>query len=199
MNSTTSPRSLFLATPNLGWIRTGLHERVVAWSASHEVERYAPEGLRPVAYAKNVCVEEFLRRGCEYLWFVDADTVPPFDAPDLLLHAGVEVVAGVVRQFKQDVDGVAKPVPMICRAGPGGLRPVLRGAGVEKIDACGAGCLMVHRSVFERLGPPPWFEQGSWGSERGSDFNFCARLRDAGVPIHAHFGVRCLHYKDVGF
>ena len=194
----TSDR-VFLALPNLGWIKYELHRLVWYWYANHGMEIFGPNNERPVAYAKNLCIEEFLKGSCEYIWFVDADTVPPANALDLLLGAKVDVVSGIVRQHKLDNDGVVKAPPMICRMESDGLHSVRGGRGVEEIDACGAGCLMIHRSVFDRVPGPPWFVQDSWGEKRGSDFNFCERLRDAGVQMYCHFGVYCTHYKEVGF
>ena len=198
----TSPISadrVFLALPNLGWIKYELHLHVWHWYARHKIEIFGPNGERPVAYAKNLCIEKFLEGSCDYIWFIDSDTVPPLNALDLLLEAKVDVISGVVRQHVRDSDGVIRPLPMICRMVPGGLLTVRGGEGVEEIDACGAACLLIHRSVFDRVPGPPWFEQGSWGEKRGSDFNFCEQLREVDVPIYCHFGVYCTHHKEVGF
>ena len=194
----TSDR-VFLALPNLGWIRYELHRVVWHWYANHGIEVFGPVGERPVAYAKNLCVEEFLKGSCDYIWFVDSDTVPPPNALDLLLEAKVDVISGVVRQHVRDGDGIIKPIPMICKMTPGGPLPVGGGSGVEEIGACGAACLLIHRSVFDRVPGPPWFEQGSWGKKRGSDFNFCENLREAGIKMYCHWGVYCYHFKEVGF
>ncbi len=189
---------ILLAIPNLGWIKTGLMDHVLHVLARGDVDLFMPVGERPVAYAKNLCVEKFLAGSWEYLWFVDSDTVPPAYALDRLLAPKVDIISGVVRQHKRDTDEVVKPVPMVCSLYPEGMRAVV-GKGVAKIDACGAGCLLIHRRVFDILGPPPWFEQASWGKHRGSDFNFCEKLRDADIQLRVNFDVDCLHYKEVGF
>ncbi len=198
MDTSQTSGRVMLAIPNLGWIKTGLMESVLHVLDGSCVDLFMPEGERPVAYAKNLCVERFLAGPYEHIWFVDSDTVPPVGALESLLAPKVDIISGVVRQHKLDSDGIVKPVPMVCAIYEEGMRAVV-GKGVAKIDACGAGCLLIHRRVFEALGPPPWFEQASWGKYRGSDFNFCKKLRDADIQLYANFDVDCMHYKEVGF
>lgn len=188
-DSTTS--SVLLAIPNEGWLRTDLFERVRAWAP--QVSLYMPQGLRPVSYAKNVCMNACLEGDFEYIFFVDSDTVPPEHALDALLEADVPMISGITHQMKCDSDGKMKPCPMVVRDD----YPVTSGQGVEGIDACGASCLLIHRSVIEKT-LAPWFETDDWGEpRRGSDFNFCRKVASAGIPMHAHFGVVCVHRKEV--
>jgi len=71
-----------------------------------------------------------------------------------------------------------------------------------QIDATGAGCLMVHRSVLHKMrekygdGPFPWFkETEEKGLYLGEDFTFFARLSDMGIPVHMHTGIKLGHQK----
>lgn len=59
------------------------------------------------------------------------------------------------------------------------------------IDGCGAGCLLVHRRVIEKL-EKPYFKYIE-GSTGGEDFYFCRKIRDAGFPIYLDVGVICGH------
>jgi hypothetical protein len=62
-------------------------------------------------------------------------------------------------------------------------------------EAVGTGCMMIHRSVLEKLAPP-WFEyRTATGSE---DIDFCHRARaELGVPIYADMSTICGHYELV--
>ena len=76
---------------------------------------------------------------------------------------------------------------------------------VIEIDACGAGMLLVHRSVFETLceNSEPGFEHVffqdlplpdlEW---TGEDMEFCRKVREAGIKIFCHTGVISPHIKN---
>ena len=103
------------------------------------------------------------------------------------------------------------PVPLIFHRieGTSRFRPLVeypRDTLVE-IDSAGTGCLLVHRSVFERIrerndnphdpaGIWCWFRDmavnGDWFSE---DHFFCSVAREVGFKLHAHTGVVLPHRK----
>lgn len=74
---------------------------------------------------------------------------------------------------------------------------------VIEVGASGAACLLIHRTVLERIRDelgPVWFDNLPGGRGwMGEDFSFCERLHRLGVPIHVHTGVRTSHHKDVWF
>ncbi len=193
--STTQPNSLFIAIPNMGWLHAGLASRIVAWTRDLGAYVICPERMRPTSYARNWCAEKFLKSNKSHLLFVDADTLPPIDAPQRLLAARRPVVSAVVYQMKLDLDGVVKPVPMVARQEVGGFVPV-SGCGLVEINACGFGCVLIERHVFSQI-EFPWFEDHPWGEERGQDFDFCRKARKAGVPLWAYLDVVCRHRKEV--
>ena len=151
--------------------------------------------MRPISYARNWCVDDFLRSDSKWFWLIDADTCPPLDALDKMLAADKMVVAAGVRVEKEDVDGIRKKVPMLMRADEDGMFYSAQGAGVEKIDRAGFGCVLFKREVFEIL-ELPWFEERPWGPIRGTDFILCEKLERAGIPLYAHFEIACLHRKE---
>lgn len=189
--------NVLLAVPNERWIRTDLMFCLAEWS--NRTTLYAPQGLRPVAFAKNMCMQQALLGGYSHVMFVDSDTVPPSAALDVMLAADVPMVSGITHQMKLDDDGVVKPCPMVARETPRGFLPVTEGEGIELIDVCGASCLLIRSEVIQAI-KPPWFETDDWGNPRhSSDFNFCRKVRGAGFLLYAHFGVVCSHLKEVIF
>ena len=189
---------VFIAIPNMGWINTRLVHRMRDW-ASQGIYSYEPEGHRPIPNARNHCVEQFLKSDATHLWFIDSDTAPKVSALPLLLQSGCVAISGVVRQVKMDVDGFAKPVGMVMKRNKCGELKAAGGEGVTPIDACGFGCVMVERSVFEAVGFP-WFEE-RFKDRRvvGSDMIFCEKMEALDLPLHAHFDVICTHRKELVF
>ena len=78
------------------------------------------------------------------------------------------------------------------------MAPTERLCGGARIDAAGSGCILFKREVFEKIAFP-WYEERPWGGVRGSDFILCEKMAVAQIPLHAHFGVVCVHRKEVDF
>ncbi|MHC5111588.1 MAG: hypothetical protein ACYTHJ_17115 [Planctomycetota bacterium] len=51
---------------------------------------------QPTDFARNQCVERFLKTGHSHLFFIDSDVVPPDDSLSLLLAADRPIVCGIV-------------------------------------------------------------------------------------------------------
>jgi hypothetical protein len=188
---------VLIVVPNMGWIRNDLSDHLTYWLVERGVKSFRPENLKPPAYARNFCIDKFLETEFQYLWFIDHDTCPPIHALDFLRNAERSVISGIVRTRKYDWDGSEKKVGVVARKTERGYKPC-GGSGIEKIDVCGAACLMIHRSVFEKI-EPPWFVDPPWpkpGEVRSHDFFFCEKLQEAGVDLYAHFSVVCKHKKE---
>ena len=178
----------------MGWICTPLVALAIRWIRDYGAVWWTPERLRPISYAKNWCAKKFMESDCTHFWMLDADTIPPSDALDMLLDADCDIVAAVVRTMKLDLDGIVKPVAMLMR-GHEGQYYEASGSGVQSVDRIGFGCVLFKRRVFEMI-KFPWFEEKPWGEVRGTDFIFCEKLEELGVPIHGHFDVICQHRKE---
>jgi cellulose synthase/poly-beta-1,6-N-acetylglucosamine synthase-like glycosyltransferase len=191
-----SVAKIMIAIPNMGMLATRLVEKFDRWTSIYGAVIWMPIYQQPVAYARNICVDRFMKSQMTHLWFVDSDTIPPPDALGSLLAADKDAVTGVVHSMSFDYasgNEWGRRFPVVMRHG----RPVTDGRGVERVDSCGSACILLTRRVFEAIPGPPWYEQGSWGeAARGEDFQFCARMAEAGVELYAHFGVTCAHLKQ---
>lgn len=69
------------------------------------------------------------------------------------------------------------------------------------VDGCGAGFLLMHRSIliamFNVYGAPmPWFANEIVnGVVHGEDFTFCKRVQELGCRVYVHTGVQLDHIK----
>lgn len=130
------------------------------------------------AWNRNRLTEDFLQdapaRGWEWILYIDADMVPPPVTVARLLSHKVDCVGALCYSRRQP------HVPELHRFPDD---PVWRNdeSPLKSVVWVGAGCLLVRRSVFEKL-PYPWWEQANPGE--GEDILFCRRLREIGIPVH---------------
>jgi hypothetical protein len=171
------------------------------------------EGLQsgPVlSKARNTITERFLESACDWLWFVDTDIV--FSAgtlPALLKHAdpAERPVISALYMIRPASTGLVTPAVYSGGTDPEGkfwFRPMHSAPAGEllRVAASGAGCLLIHRSVFTRLSAADpdddrlWWSQITMGGRQfGEDLSFGLRCAIAGVPYHAHTGIRVGHMK----
>lgn len=158
-----------------------------------------------VGEGRDDVVRAFLDTEAEWLVMFDADMV--FDQ-----HA--------IHWLLDCVDAQERPiVGGLCFAGDGArMRPTLIrlepvGDGfvgqpildypedqLVQVDAIGAGFMVAHRSLFERMGDDGWFARNisdGMGRPLPEDIALCVRARALGIPIHAHTGIRVGHHKSV--
>lgn len=134
-----------------------------------------------IARNRNQLAEWFLESDKSHLFYLDDDQILlPGTIPKLLAH-DVDVVSGVTPQrdfpfpasvYEELVDGSVR------------LRDLGESSGLIRVAAVGAGCLLVHRRVFEALEPPYWRLGQVKADGLGEDLDFCRRVRAAGFVIH---------------
>jgi GT2 family glycosyltransferase len=168
--------------------------------------------------SRNDMAEVFLDQSdAEWLWIVDSDMGFERDTLQRLLRAAdpVErpVVAGLYLAAEQvSSDGlggwqiVPYPVVFEWREDDAGVEGFVRLPDVPKdqvVRAAGAGtgCMLVHRTVLEKVGASGerWFDQIRYANGQivSEDLSFCARLRREGIPLHVDTGVRLSHHKSI--
>lgn len=168
-----------------------------------------------IASARNEVVRKFLATECEWLWMLDTDmTFAPSVLPRLLQQAdsSQRPILGALC-FGGARGGVV--FPTLYRLRPPsedhGPMEVIEDypTGLVKVDATGCACLLVHRSVFERIAevkrpdgavafpqPLTWFSESAYGPhEFGEDWTFCLRVQQAGIPVYVDTRVKVGHVK----
>lgn len=160
-----------------------------------------------IGEARNLAIEEALALKLKYICFIDSDTIPPQNGLQLLTYhldnnPEYDIASGLYTQ-----KGVPA-VPLIWKGWGEGvfwdwtLGDVLK----EGIIGCGAGCMLVRLSLFERLEhteEKPWFCTATGYMEDGEtkfewtmseDLWFCKRaVEEAGAKILIDTNVYCQH------
>lgn len=206
-------------------IAASFHQSLVgllAWDLSHDGRIGPWANVRSAAggipEARNQVVSQLLaERDVDWLFFIDADMG---FRPDVLdrLHAVADpvdrpIVGGLCFANREETsDGLggfrcqARPTLYEWVEHPDGHRrftgrrdyPVNT---LVRTGATGAACVLIHRSVFERIHTevgPVWFDRvrGTDGSLLGEDISFFVRCQALEVPVHVHTGVRTNHQKQ---
>jgi hypothetical protein len=177
--------------------------------------RYGSDGL---VQARNQAVTHFLADGkADWLFWIDTDMGFPADTVDRLLAvadpAERPMVGGLCfTQTEKAEDGMGG---WRCHATPtvfdwAKLDDGQMGFAVRwdyppntllRVGGTGAACVLVHRSVFERVEAAHgrvWYDRvpnTTTGQLLGEDLSFCLRAGALSIPIHVHTGVRTSHLK----
>lgn len=163
---------------------------------------------------RNRVVKQFLDgTKSDWLLLIDSDEQLTLEAFDKLLETAHDkerpVVAGLVfAGFGVEGAPYPKPVPAIFQDAPEGFLPLYKydKNSVFEIDAAGTGCLLIHRSVLEKMRETADANQGTdwcwfWdgpvdGNWIGEDLLFCRRIRALGFPIYVNTGAILPHQKS---
>lgn len=211
-------------------VTTSWHQSLlslIGWDLGHEcrvarggwlaIRCYGSDGIPA---ARNNAVEQFLAdKDADWLFWIDTDMGFAPDTVDRLLEVADPVTRPIVgglcfAQKQLDSDGMGgwhtAVIPTIYdwtsipETGETGFLS-RRDYPVNSLVQCagtGAACILIHRSVFERMGEQ---SRGKWydrvpnptanGRLLGEDLSFCLRAGSLGIPVYVHTGVRTTHFK----
>ena len=164
--------------PTRGLVFTRVEEALEDIRKDHEIRIYRSHDL-PIPEGHNKLAEQALLDGCDYIWFVEEDTVPPARSLEKLLAVNADIAC---------ID-----------YGVSGWSCVTKDTQGE-ILWCGLGCTLVKREVLEVLKRPyfrvdkalrlndwtwtdlpvGYLEKRNYG---GLDIWFCWQSREAGFKI----------------
>jgi GT2 family glycosyltransferase len=184
------------------------------WHGGYVAIRGGTDGL---AHARNTAVTEFLADStAEWLWWIDTDMGFAADTVEQLLAAADPVERPIVgalcfanRETENDGMGgrrsVVTPVVLDWKTidGESGydVRWDYPRDTVTRVDGVGMACVLIHRSVLERIQAefgPNWYSRArnpSTNSLISEDLSFCVRANALSIPIHVHTGVKTTHAK----
>lgn len=176
-------------------------------------------GTDGLVEARNQAVREFLSEGkADWLFWIDTDMGFAPDTIDRLMEAADPVERPIVgglcfSQREHQGDGMGG---FRCSATPTifdwahvedqqgfAVRWDYPANTVVKCAGTGSACVLIHRSVFERVAEtvgPAWYNRvpnPSTGQLVSEDLSFCMRAGALGIPVHVHTGVGTTHLKNV--
>jgi len=195
--------SIFIAMPNMGTLATGHTQNLLEWflSGKYRSTWFPLVGKAPHDRARNECHRAFIESGCDYLFFLDADTVPPVDVIDRLIDADKDMISATVQTMKEH-KGNPQLVPVALRWNEEDPEDVgykaYWGNGVEEVDVATLACTLIKKKVMQAVGPRAF--QFVYNDEYGTDgmsedFYFNERVKEAGFNAWNHYGILCSHHK----
>lgn len=206
-------RDVMLAFPHPGWVRAEFMTRMVPiiHKPDSRVLEMADLCTGPaMGLARNALAQRFLDSDAEWLWWVDTDmVVSSATLPALLAAADPEErpVVGALCCVVHDNEVAASMYVTgeHPKDGKFAFRYIKNYPEntMCRVDGTGCGCLLVHRSVFEKIdavdpNPGLWFaEMIVDGRLIGEDLSFCMRLALAEIPVFVHTGIQVGHMKPV--
>ena len=171
---------------------------------------------------RNQCVSAFLNQTeAEWLLFVDDDMSWGPGLLDKLLESARPVSRPVVGglcfaykryEFTSDNAEHFKVNPTMYRLveteNEIGFSPIheYEPDTVTQVDATGAACLLIHRSILAGMGEaegPNWFSKvtmpkgPSGRTDFSEDLSFFFKLKLAGIPVYVNTGARTAHRKTI--
>jgi len=177
-------------------------------------------GTDGLAHSRNVAVRDFLNADkADWMWWIDTDMGFTPDTVDRLFAVAHPVERPVVgalcfAALHADEDTVGgwrdlyAPVifDWVHDEGSTGFstRFDYPRDTLTRCDATGSACILIHRSVFEKVRESYGPEWTSWYSRVinpatgvlvGEDLSFCLRLKQAGIPVYVDTSVHTTHAK----
>jgi len=178
--------SILLVVPNLGWINEGLLNRILQWMPRYDIEFVSLPNIKPIAKARNVAVEYFLKGKRNYFFMVDADVIPPTDAIDRLLNIDADV--GTIPSFV--MRGNNKITNVYKRFIGTEYLPITKGTP----DSFGFGCVMIKREVLLKLKKPYFYNTPERVCE---DIMFCEDVRKRGFKLGCDYNRFCENLEEM--
>lgn len=189
---------VYIAIPTAGSIHVDLMFFLLNLDKDYDVKvDYVVGGQ--IAHNRNKLVSRFLKSKYEWLFFIDSDTLPPFDVLEMTKN-GKDICSGIYFQWKDN-----KLIPLVYKKNETDFHEeykVFNDVSDEElveVDGVGAGCLLIHRKVFDKVAKP-WFlfEYNEDGLVAlGEDFYFCQKAQEAGFKVWVDRRMTCSHYKTV--
>lgn len=157
-----------------------------------------------ITIARRNLTDIFMKSDFDYAWWIDSDMKFPIDAPIKLLKRGVPLVGCNYRRRRFPNPGFTG-----MQGQPGNFKELVtddNSPAMEEVDVLPHGCVMVHRSVYEKIPQPHYLQEyvNELNLEIGEDIYFCRKAKENGIPVWcdhelskeiAHIGIFHFNYN----
>jgi GT2 family glycosyltransferase len=180
---------VMIAILEQGYVKTELMKWILSQIGNADYEIHLlTSNKRPIDNNRNYIVREFMKTDCEWLIQFDDDMIPIHNILELT-KMDKKIIAPYFQTYK---DG--NIIPLAMKKEKHGWKPDFNlNEGLNKVDAVGTGCLLVHRDVFQKL-DHPYFKY-KYNKEgrliKGLDFYFCERAKAKGFDTYVHKDYVC--------
>lgn len=157
-----------------------------------------------ITIARRNLTDIFLKSDFDYAWWIDSDMKFPIDAPIKLLKRNVPLVGANYRRRRFPNPGFTGMMGQ-----PGSFTELVtddNSPPMQEVDVLPHGCVMVHRSVYEKMPQPHYLQEfvPELNLEIGEDIFFCRKAKEAGFQVWcdhelsreiAHIGIFHFNYN----
>lgn len=166
--------------------------RMEEWSQTFEVVPVIESSI-PIDEARNKIVQGAIRYKCDYIFFIDSDTIVQKGQLEKLLSHDKDAITGISYMR------VAPYFSLIRKKAAYRLYNPIEPSGTEliKIDGAGFGCFLIKTTAFDKI-EYPWFRfhffkhEDKW-RHLGEDLYLCEQLQNANIDIYCDPTVGCVH------
>lgn len=146
-------------------------------------------------YSREMIRHFALRKGYEYIFWLDTDTIPSrLDAINKLMEKDKSVISGLY--FYK---GTRQPVVIDeltqTNISYEKIEKLMSEDDLCKVWGFGFGCLLIHRSAFERVSFDYTYKREDWTE----DFQYCECLQNENIDRWFYPTVCCKHYHSKDF
>jgi hypothetical protein len=153
-----------------------------------------------IVASRNILRQKALDEGYDWFFSLEQDVIPPVDALQQLLASGKKIIGGVYTKHYELVAGEKRigneERPLLWTRHNGKITQMtmneLEPARVQQVLFTGLGCLLIHRSILEKI------EFRCDPAKKGfDDVFFCHDAIKNKFEIYADTSVRCEHLERV--
>ena len=153
---------------------------------------YLPYAKDRIVASRNLLREKVLNERYDYFLSLEQDVIPPVDVIEQLLVHHKDVISGLV--FTQyEIKGEKKIKPLLWGFSDAEDRmrfmdDAVAQPGLYRIKACGLGCILISRRVFEKISFRLYDNKSTF-----DDIPFCDDCHTNGITLFADTHVKCRH------
>lgn len=166
--------------------------RMEEWSQTFEIVPVIESSI-PIDEARNKIVQEAINNKCDYIFFIDSDTIIQRGQLEKLLSHDKDAITGISHMRVSPYFSLIREKVAYRLYSP--IEPF--GTELMKIDGAGFGCFLIKTAAFDKI-EYPWFRfhffkhEDKW-RHLGEDLYLCEQLQNANIDIYCDPTVGCVH------